>query len=241
MRSASFWLSLFFILFYISYSAFQLLRNLWLSKWSDANDNGKHDPMSLGTRLSVYAALGVIEASSFAIALVCLIFGGLRASKRLHGPMLHQILRAPMAFFDTTPLGRILNRFGKDIDVVDTMLPMNFRYFLMCLTNVASTVLIICISTPIFIVVAIILVFVYYYALVSLIVVDPSLYRIFLALLRAGQQTIEASGKQLQITHIQSLLRINPRCYLNSSVQQVSCLLFDFQQSSRHLCSCQVS
>jgi ABC-type multidrug transport system fused ATPase/permease subunit len=45
------------------------------------------------------------------------------------------------------------------------MLPMNFRYFLMCLTNVGSTVLVICISTPVFILVAIVLVFVYYYAL----------------------------------------------------------------------------
>lgn len=87
MKSASFWLSLFFILFYISYTGFQLGRNIWLSEWSDANDKGKHDTVSLGTRLGVYAALGVIEALSFAIALVALIFGSLRASQRLHGPM----------------------------------------------------------------------------------------------------------------------------------------------------------
>jgi hypothetical protein len=99
MKAASFLLSIFFILFYVSYTSFQLGRNIWLSEWADANDKGKHDNVSLGVRLGVYAGLGIIEATSFAIALVCLIFGSLRASKRLHGPMLYQILRAPMAFF----------------------------------------------------------------------------------------------------------------------------------------------
>jgi ABC-type multidrug transport system fused ATPase/permease subunit len=43
----------------------------------------------------------------------------LNAASKLHGTMLERILRSPMSFFDTTPLGRILNRFSKDIDIVD--------------------------------------------------------------------------------------------------------------------------
>ncbi|KAI6196585.1 Multidrug resistance protein mrp-7 [Aphelenchoides besseyi] len=139
-------------------------RNIWLSEWSDANDPAKSagDKITLLARLGFYAGLG---PSHLLFAMVCMIFGSLRASKQLHGPMLHRILEAPMAFFDTTPIGRILNRFGKDVDVVDTMLPMNFRYFLMCITQVTSTVLIVCISTPVFIVVAVVLIVIYVYAL----------------------------------------------------------------------------
>jgi ABC-type multidrug transport system fused ATPase/permease subunit len=57
-------------------------------------------------------------------------------SSRLHAEMLKHVLRAPMSFFDTTPTGRILNRFAKDIDTTDYTLPMNLRAFILCLLNV---------------------------------------------------------------------------------------------------------
>ena len=55
-----------------------------------------------------------------------------------------------MAFFDTTPLGRIVNRFSKDIDTVDSGLPMNIRMWLNCMFSVVATIVVICVSTPVF-------------------------------------------------------------------------------------------
>lgn len=48
-----------------------------------------------------------------------LITSSLYAAKKLHDAMLNSILRAPMVFFHTNPLGRIINRFAKDIGDID--------------------------------------------------------------------------------------------------------------------------
>ena len=45
----------------------------------------------------------------------------------MHKNLLDRVMRSPMSFFDTTPLGRIVNRFAKDIDVCDNTLPTNIR------------------------------------------------------------------------------------------------------------------
>lgn len=80
---------------------------------SDLEEHPNATHTSLSERLGVYAAFGIIESISFWTALMALLFGGLKASRNLHSPVLTQILHAPMSFFDTTPIGRILNRFGK--------------------------------------------------------------------------------------------------------------------------------
>lgn len=76
--------------------------------------------------------------------------GAVAASRVLHADCLHNIIRSPMQFFDTTPLGRIVNRFAKDIDVIDIMIPMQVGMFLICLMSVLSTIVVVSISTPLF-------------------------------------------------------------------------------------------
>lgn len=48
----------------------------------------------------------------------------------MHSILLSAVLRLPMTFFDVTPLGRILNRFAKDVDVCDNVLPHVLRMFI---------------------------------------------------------------------------------------------------------------
>ena len=60
----------------------------------------------------------------------------------------------PMSFYDTTPKGRLLNRFTKDVDSLDDELRQNLLFFLFTLGAVISTILAIMYSTPIFTVVA---------------------------------------------------------------------------------------
>ena len=78
------------------------------------------------TNLTIYGCLvgacllfTIIRESG--LLLICL-----RCSERLHDRMVVAILQAPVLFFDSNPVGRILNRFSKDIGCLDEMLPKTF-------------------------------------------------------------------------------------------------------------------
>jgi len=69
--------------------------------------------------------------------------GGTHASKVLEHRAMMRVLRAPMSFFDTTPLGRITNRFSKDVDVMDNLLTDSIRMYLATLGSIVATMVLI--------------------------------------------------------------------------------------------------
>jgi ABC-type multidrug transport system fused ATPase/permease subunit len=64
--------------------------------------------------------------------------GTLKASLALHKFLLSNLLRTPTSFFDVTPVGRIINRFAKDVDVMDNTLPSNLRGWTTCFFAVGN-------------------------------------------------------------------------------------------------------
>ena len=109
----------------------------------------------------IFAGLTII------IGALSLHLGNLRAGKRLHATMLRNIVCSPMRFFEATPCGRVLNRFGKDIDTIDTVLPVSLRTFLQLISKALSGPVIVAWVTPMFLVAAIPLAFLYFVAQVS--------------------------------------------------------------------------
>lgn len=68
-----------------------------------------------------------------------LIVSSLYAAKRLHDAMLKSILRAPMVFFQTNPLGRVINRFAKDLGDIDRNVAVFGNMFLNMMSQLIST------------------------------------------------------------------------------------------------------
>ncbi|CAF4393654.1 unnamed protein product, partial [Adineta steineri] len=90
----------------------------------------------------IYSTLGITQGFlAFAIQLIQK-FSAYIASRTLHWTILIGVLHAPMSFFDTTPIGRIINRFAKDIDAVDAVLPGAFSQALTTLIIVVTTFII---------------------------------------------------------------------------------------------------
>lgn len=58
------------------------------------------------------------------------------SAQTMHESLLTNVLRWAMMLFDTTPMGRILNRFSKDVDTVDNVLPQCLRAWLMTFFSV---------------------------------------------------------------------------------------------------------
>lgn len=85
------------------------------------------------------------------MACLILFLGNVRAGRLLHATFLRNIVSSPMAFFDTTPSGRILNRFGKDVDTIDQVVVQNIHAWTQCFLRVVTVPIVIGYSTPLFI------------------------------------------------------------------------------------------
>ncbi|XP_068386498.1 ATP-binding cassette sub-family C member 3 isoform X5 [Eschrichtius robustus] len=133
-------------------SAAAIGANVWLSAWtSEAVVNGQQNNTS--QRLGVYAALGILQGLLVMLSAVTMAVGGVQAARLLHQALLHNKMRSPQSFFDTTPSGRILNRFSKDICIIDEVLAPTILMLLNSFYNSISTLVVIVASTPLFAVV----------------------------------------------------------------------------------------
>uniref|UniRef100_A0A0P5D2T7 ABC-type glutathione-S-conjugate transporter n=2 Tax=Daphnia magna TaxID=35525 RepID=A0A0P5D2T7_9CRUS len=166
MRSIGGWLTFITLVLYILYQSFAVYSNIWLAKWSEAGNTTTKNHTIEQQRdiyLGVYGALGFGQAIFLLFGTITIALGCLEASSILHEGMIARTFRLPMSHFDTTPIGRIVNRFAKDVDVVDNLIPSSIRTALLCFLSVVSTILVIGVGTPIFFAVAIPIGVLYYW------------------------------------------------------------------------------
>ncbi|XP_051926933.1 ATP-binding cassette sub-family C member 3-like isoform X2 [Hippocampus zosterae] len=153
-------LSVLICILYGCQSAAAIGGNIWLSEWTnDALQNRTADNVNM--RVGVYAALGITQGVLVMISSFTFAMGNIGAARKLHHNLLVNKLHTLQSFFDTTPIGRIINRFSKDIYLIDETLPSTVLMFLVTFFVSLSTIIVIISSTPIFAVVIAPLAFVY--------------------------------------------------------------------------------
>uniref|UniRef100_A0A673BQB4 ATP-binding cassette sub-family C member 5 n=1 Tax=Sphaeramia orbicularis TaxID=375764 RepID=A0A673BQB4_9TELE len=132
------------ILFFLSTTGSIAFSNWWLSYWIRqgsgntslilVNETTASNSMRLNPHIQYYSTVYVV---SMGAALTLKTIRGLvfvkctvKAASALHDKLFRRILLSPMHFFDTTPLGRILTRFSRDMDEVDVRLAMQAEMLL---------------------------------------------------------------------------------------------------------------
>ena len=112
--------------------------------------------------LGVYALLGIIYIAISIGREGLMFFGSLNASKRLHSRLLVSVTRAKFKFFDSTPLGQLMNRFSKDLEAIDQEVAPIALGLLGCVSTVLCIVILISIITPRFLIAAIFISMIYF-------------------------------------------------------------------------------
>ena len=116
------WFFVFTIFFVITGNLTQVLNDMWLTWWTqDAFELPQWEYELL------YIASSLLYAScTFSTALIW-AYVGIYGSRNIHQALLSSVIAQRMSWFDTTPVGRIVSRFAKDISAVDERLAMMFN------------------------------------------------------------------------------------------------------------------
>ncbi|XP_077258462.1 multidrug-Resistance like Protein 1 isoform X6 [Temnothorax americanus] len=232
LKSIGWFLSISTIVMNAVFQSFSIGSSVWLSVWSNDNQTVRNDTLDTAKRdmyLGVYGALGFGQGVTvFAMALF-LAKGTVVASRRIFESTLQHVLHNPMSFFDRTPTGRILSRVGKDIDVIDNILPVILRTWITCLFSVIATLVVISYSTPIFVVVILPIGAIYYFIQRFYVATSRQLKRLesvsrspiysHFSESVTGAQIIRAYGVQEQFIHeSENRVDFNQVCYFPSII-----------------------
>eukprot|EP00062_Callorhinchus_milii_P003159 gi/632940165/ref/XP_007885172.1/ PREDICTED: ATP-binding cassette sub-family C member 9-like isoform X2 [Callorhinchus milii] len=146
--------------------------DFWLADWSSAGtlliqNKSRNESIEnqavLTHYLNGYIGLTCAAVITALFSSIAHVLSGIKASKYLFRKMLVNVMALPLRFFESTPIGRILNRFSSDIKAIDDQIPTNLERFLWHLLLCLSAVLINIIVTPFFIIPILPLLVFYYF------------------------------------------------------------------------------
>jgi ABC-type multidrug transport system fused ATPase/permease subunit len=147
------------LLLYIVGNCVRIFRDYWISRWA-VHDLGLvvgysadswDDDDVVYYFLSIYATLGMIIILFTGTRTIIIQVIGLSAARKLHNKMLWRLLKAPVSFFDQTPVGRIVNRFTSDFNTIDRQISDNFVGVARAMLDLVTSFGVIIVVLPFFI------------------------------------------------------------------------------------------
>ncbi|XAR71674.1 Xenobiotic-transporting ATPase [Bertholletia excelsa] len=129
------------ILFQLCFVGGQILQNSWMAAHVD-------DPQVSTLKLIlVYLVIGLTSILFLFGRAVSTVALGLQSSKSLFSQLLNSLFRAPMSFYDSTPLGRILSRVTVDLSIVDIDVPFSFVFSVGATSNTYANLIVLAVVT----------------------------------------------------------------------------------------------
>ncbi|CAL5345397.1 unnamed protein product [Camellia sinensis] len=125
------WVVMILFMCYILTEVLRVLSSTWLSVWTKQSSRSSFGP-------DIMFLVIVTLTNSF-----WLITSSLNAARKLHDTMLQSVLRAPMVFFHTNPIGRLINRFARDVGDIDRNVASLMNSFLSQVWQLLSTIVLI--------------------------------------------------------------------------------------------------
>ncbi|XP_030837858.1 multidrug resistance-associated protein 5 isoform X2 [Strongylocentrotus purpuratus] len=166
------------LLGFILVVALLTFNNWWLSYWIEISGNRPYnetldeepptlvnDPQ-LWIYMTVYGGSLVLIFIVAALKSITYMKFTLKSSSTLHNNLFRSVIRSPMSFFDTTPIGRVLNMFSKDLDELDVMLPINMELSINYMLTIAASLITITVIFPYFLCAFIPIIVIFYFIMV---------------------------------------------------------------------------
>ncbi|KMP07034.1 canalicular multispecific organic anion transporter 1 [Coccidioides immitis RMSCC 2394] len=168
-----YWSFVFFT--FCAYAGLAVSRSWWVSIWtrsSGSSASGENLVMishvmakstqsnsdhGLWFYLGIYFGLSAMSCLVGTLRYLFLLRAAIRSSRNLFKKLTYTVLRAPLRWLDTVPVGRILNRFTADFNLVDSKLPYELGFMLYNVLNVIGIAVAGFLVSPLLIVFAILL------------------------------------------------------------------------------------
>jgi ABC-type multidrug transport system fused ATPase/permease subunit len=126
----------------------RVLGKLGIFPWGFPNEDDGDEEVDLDFYIGIYCLITLMAVFLTVVRMFWQFYGSLRASRSLYERLLVSVIRAPIRFFDTTPKGRILNRFSKDFEVIDGQLMNKMVSMMLDTLGVLAVFLLISLVTP---------------------------------------------------------------------------------------------